>query len=130
MARLSAMDALDRKGARDSPDELPDDAGKHNRIDEPHPTFAWDREVKREHAPAPDPRLKVMWGATVCSPLGREAAAMSAWRADQCSELLTREQPLAEEKVHAATVRAARGRELAARSQFDGLPPRKGGAAS
>ena len=46
----SAMDGLDRSRARDSRDELPDVAGKRNRVDELRRAVASGGEVVRDHA--------------------------------------------------------------------------------
>ena len=48
--RLSAMDALDCKSARDSPDELLDVARRRDRVDELHPDFALDKEAAKGRA--------------------------------------------------------------------------------
>ena len=103
--RLSAMDALYCKRARDAQDVSADSAGDRDRVE----------AKKRAHWRRP--RLKEMRGATVCSPLEWVETAMSARAADLRRISLGLELSLVGEKGHAAVVRAAKGGQVSARSR-------------
>ena len=78
MTRLPAMDALDRKRARETQDDYRNAAGKRSKVGELHPDLGWVKEVATEHAQWWNPILNDEVGSTQRPHLERAEAAVSA----------------------------------------------------
>ena len=81
---MCAAGALDLRRARGAQGEVPDSAGRRNRIDELHLASTLDEDAVNEHALWRNLRSKAMRVATVCSPREGAGEAISAWTSHQC----------------------------------------------
>ena len=74
--------------------------------------------------------VKAHWGANHAPLAGGLGAAISGWAADECHAALGQKLSEEEDKLKCNTVRAANGRELAARRKSKVLKPLTEGAPS
>ena len=89
--RLATMDALDRRGAHEIRDKLPDFYNKRDRGGGLPLAFAMDKEVEIQHAKWWNSSLGEPWGASSSSPLDGEGVAVSYRAADRCGKSLGEE---------------------------------------